>query len=339
MRWVYKNISLPVVMCLILTVPGEGQYTSNSSRENNRKLTVTFTGDIMLGRQVGRAIQRSGDLSLPFRHIYSMLSSADLTIGNLECVFADTLITGTFDQPKIRFPAYSETVQGLKLAGFACCSLANNHTMDFGRAGVQSTVETLEKNGIRSIGIVSPNPVLIKKNGFAIALFGVWMNGDGLWIVNPDTGYVSLSQNTLFGEITTAKKAHDIVIVFVHWGKEYRSYPDDSQICLARLAAHAGADLIIGHGPHQIQGIERCGKSLIAYSLGNCVFDQKYEETQTGLVLTVSIDSVKDLVDTDILPISIPEHSYIPEFVEGLNKKHILKELSMLSKKLLRAIK
>ncbi len=100
---------------------------------------------------------------------------------------------------------------------------------------------------------------------------------------------------------------------------------------IVHLAAQAGVDLVVGHGPHQMQGIERHGKCLIAYSLGNCVFDQKYEETKIGLVLRAHFNSKKGLVDTDILPVNIPEYIYAPEFFEGSEKERIISELSKLT--------
>ena len=274
---------------------------------------------------------RNNDPSWPFRSIYSEISSADISIGNLECVFVDSLITGTFYHKKILFPAYGESVEGLKLAGFDYLSLANNHALDFGIEGVQSTIEVLEKNGITPAGIDSTNPVYIRKKGFTVALFCLWMNSKGLRMVDRKKGYSEMSGETLAGEIKRAGKTAGIVILFIHWGKEYNSYPSDSQKNLAHLVAQAGADIVIGHGPHQMQGIERHGKCLIAYSLGNCVFDQKYEETKIGLVLRAHFNRKNELVDTDILPVSIPEYIYAPKFFEGSEKERIISELSKLS--------
>ena len=306
-------------------------YCSSNNKQHGQKLTILFTGDIMLGRQVGKAIIRHNDPALPFRQIYQEISSADISIGNLECVFVDSLITGTYNHKKILFPAYRESAEGLTLAGFDFLSLANNHAMDFSIEGVQSTLNVLEKNSIKTIGLDSESPVLIKKNGFNIALFSFWMNNDGLWLVNRKNGYTSISLDSLANEIIQAKKSNDIVVLFMHWGKEYASYPADSQKNLAHLAAQAGADLIVGHGPHQIQGIEKYGESFIAYSLGNCIFDQKYEETKIGLVLSVYFEHKKGLVNTNILPIYIPEYIYAPQFIEGLEKESAISKLLRLS--------
>ena len=296
---------------------GYGLYHPAHMRQNRTPLTIMFAGDIMLGRQVGKAIQRANDPSLPFRVIFPEIRSADISIGNLECVYADTLITGTYNHKIIRFPAYSEAVEGLKLAGFDCCSLANNHSMDFGTDGVRSTIRTLEKNGIIPAGTIAANPVVIEKKGWTVAMFSYWVNRDSLWVVDPETGYVHIEEEPLLQTVGKVKKTCDIVILFLHWGKEYTGTRSETQRNFAHRAVRAGADLIVGHGPHQIQEIEYCGNSLIAYSLGNCVFDQKYEETQKGLLLRVVFDSTSDRPQSTPLPILIRNDTFVTTLMEA----------------------
>ena len=326
-----KKILLLLSVCLIPVMFDTGLSNSNSPGENTRDLTITFAGDIMLGRQVGKAIQKADDPSLPFRKIWRTLASADISIGNLECVFVDSLITGTYNHEKILFPAYGESAQGLKLSGFDFCSLANNHAMDYGIEGVRSTIHVLEKYGIYPAGISDANPAIFEKRGLSAALFAFWMNNDMLYVIDSSIGYKAMTRDIVYEKIMQANRKHDIVILFVHWGEEYTSYPDKTQIHFARHAAQLGADFIIGHGPHQIQGYERYGKSLIVYSLGNCVFDQKFEETQTGLLMTVRYDRNKELFNTVPIPIFIPEISYVPELTRGIQKERILSEVSDLS--------
>ena len=288
---------------------------SPSILKSEPQLSITFVGDIMLGRQVGRAIQRSGDPLLPFRGIHHMISSSDISIGNLECVFVDSIITGTYNQKVIRFPAYGETAAGLVLAGFDCCSVANNHAMDFGVEGLQATVATLEKNGIIPLGKASSRTTVIRKNGFSTALFSVWVDGNRLLMVDENKGYIELPSDSLFAEIANAKKKYDVVILFPHWGKEYTGLPTESQKVFAHRAVDAGADIVAGHGPHQVQEKERYGNSIIAYSLGNCIFDQKYEETRTGIILRVSYRRSTGVSDVQAIPFRLRDGSYAPEIV------------------------
>lgn len=312
-----KKILIPVVVSLASLLFGYGLYYPAHRVKNRAPLTIMFAGDIMLGRQVGKVMLRANDPTLPFREIYPEIRSADISIGNLECVFADTLITGTYNHKTILFPAYSETVEGLKLAGFDCCSLANNHSMDFGTDGVRSTIGVLEKKSILPVGTVSTTPALIRKKGWDVALFSFWVNRDSLWVADPETGYVPMKNETVFNAIEQAEKSCDIVILFLHWGKEYTGTPTESQRNFAHRAVRAGADLIVGHGPHQIQEIEYYGKSLIAYSLGNCVFDQKYEETQKGMIVRVTYERPAERPDVTLLPIRIRNDTYVTTLMEA----------------------
>jgi poly-gamma-glutamate synthesis protein (capsule biosynthesis protein) len=318
-------------VCFVGAISGFLLYSSFSTTSNDRTLSIVFVGDIMIGRQVGRAMIHAEDPLLPFQHIYPEIRSADIAIGNLECVFVDTLITGTFFHEKILFPANRESIKGLKLAGFDYLSLANNHALDFGLKGLRSTIDVLQQNSITPAGFTASNPVHIETKGFAITMFCFWMNRERLWVVDPHEGYKELLPETLTNAIAQQKKTHDIVILFIHWGKEYTSYPTESQKRLAHLASRAGADLIVGHGPHQIQGMETYGNTLISYSLGNCIFDQKYEETKTGLVLRVYCDPEIGLVDTDVLPIRIQDYPYVPVYITGPEREQVKVHLSELS--------
>ncbi len=223
---------------------------SISSEKAEEEITLAFVGDIMLGRHVGRAMQKAADPALPFRSVYHEIASADISIGNLECVFVDTLITGTYTHEVIRFPAYGEAVAGLKLAGFDCCSIANNHAMDYGIEGVRSTITTLENNGIKPSGLSSSKPTLFRTKGFTIALFSIWIDNNELRMVDSQKGYTVISLTSFFKDVEEAKKTSDCVIAYPHWGTEYTSHPSEAQTNFAHTAIQMGANLVVGHGPH-----------------------------------------------------------------------------------------
>lgn len=305
------RLALMAVLSLAFFLFGFGVYNPARTERNRKPLTIMFAGDIMLGRQVGRAMQRAHDPALPFRELYPEIRNADISVGNLECVFADTLITGTYNHQTIRFPAYSDAVEGLKLAGFDCCSLANNHSMDFSVKGVRSTINILQNNGIAPAGTTAANPVLIEKNGWKVALFGYWIDRDSLWTVDPATGYTHTAEKTVYSAIEKARGTCDLVILFLHWGTEYTGTPTASQQSFAHRAIRAGANLIVGHGSHQVQKTEYHGSGLIAYSLGNCVFDQKYEETRKGLLLRVVFNHPSDPPRYMALPILIRNGTFV----------------------------
>lgn len=273
-------------------------------------LTILFTGDIMLGRQVGKMIIRQNDPSFPFRDIHTELSGADVTIGNLECVFADTIITGTYYHKTIILPAYRGTIEGLTLSGFDMLSIANNHSMDFGTTGLHSTVRLLKENKIESLGIDSHNPLIKTVKGFNLQIFSYWMNNDSLFDVSMSNGYTYVPEDTLIKKIQNANMDNDIVILFIHWGREYTAYPTDSQEKFAHRMIDSGADIVAGHGPHQVQKVEKYRDGVIAYSLGNLVFDQKYEETKKGYLLHTYFWKKQGLTGYEVIPVYIPEDTY-----------------------------
>jgi len=271
----------------------------------------------MLGRQVGKMIIRHNDFSLPFRDIYTVLSEAEITIGNLECVFADTIITETYYHKTIKLPAYSETVKGLKLSCFDFLSLANNHSMDYGVEGLRSTVNILEENEIGILGIKTKNPIIKNVKGFNLYIFSYWMNNDSLFEVSISEGYKHVPKDLLIQKIQNIKENNKIVILFIHWGREFTEYPTDSQKAFAHQIIDVGADIIVGNGPHQVQETERYKNSIIAYSLGNLIFDQKYEETKKGYLLETYFKKKRGLIDSKIIPIYISEDTYKADILKS----------------------
>jgi poly-gamma-glutamate synthesis protein (capsule biosynthesis protein) len=129
-------------------------------------------------------------------------------------------------------------------------------------------------------------------------------DGSGAFIARGDSAAVVEA-------VALAKKQADLVVISFHWGEEYATAPLDYQRKLAQTAVDAGACLVIGHHPHVIEGVERYKRGLIAYSLGNCVFDQHEERGKRGLVLGCELNQlgVKRAV---LVPIVIRENQTRP---------------------------
>jgi poly-gamma-glutamate synthesis protein (capsule biosynthesis protein) len=102
--------------------------------------------------------------------------------------------------------------------------------------------------------------------------------------------------------VADAAKQAELVIVSIHWGGEYQASPSPRQRSIAEAFTHAGADLILGHGPHVLQPVERVGKTLVAYSLGNLLFDQLYpDDSRWGVILRVT-RTTRGWMAFDLLP-------------------------------------
>jgi len=134
-------------------------------------------------------------------------------------------------------------------------------------------------------------------------------------------------------DIGKAKERADIVIVSFHWGWEYSDHPDKETRELAHLAVESGANLVIGHHPHVIQGVEVYRGGLICYSLGNFIFDQRGTRTRRGLILRCSIGK-SDVQRVELLPVIIDAMNLQPSLATGEVAESILIELKRLSKQL-----
>lgn len=260
---------------------------------NRSDITVTFVGDIMLGRQVGKMIQKTQDPCWPFRRISQALKESDLTIGNLECVYVNRLITGDGPGKPVLLPAFGYTAKGLAWAGFDALSLANNHSLDFGATGLNNTLEALRQNGIQAGGINGRDPLRFSIKDRQVAVFSWYFPRGGIMQIKPDGGYARLEPEKLWASLRQEREKGNVVVVCIHWEDATSVSPNPFQKNVARRAIAAGADLVVGHGTHSVQTIEDYHGGIIAYSLGNLVFDQKYYETQKGLIFTCRIKKGK----------------------------------------------
>ncbi len=261
-----------LVLCLLapLSLPGEPSAPAFS---------LVFVGDVMLGRGVAQALD--GDWEAAFADVRPWLAGTEgsaeagriLTMANLESPLTDAPRVG--DGYDLRAPP--EAVAALLAAGFDLVSLANNHALDAGQAGLQDTVSALRAVGITALTDGStplqfPGP-----------------HSKNLHFLAFDDSVNPLNVSSAVEAVAAAAERADVVVVSVHWGGEYQAAPGPRQRALARRLSSAGADLIVGHGPHVLQRVEWMGETLVAYSLGNFLFDQPYPvDCRWGAILRVT---------------------------------------------------
>ena len=242
----------------------------------------------MLGRGVAQALD--GDWDAAFDDVQPWLARADLAFANLE----SPLTTAPFVPPsggmggRYDLRAPPEAVAALRAAGFDVVSLANNHALDAGAVGLSQAMATLEQAGI--IGVVDAGPVYPSTHLPMYCFLAL------------DDSVEPLDVHAAALAVTAAADEGGLVIVSVHWGGEYQASPSPRQRAVARALADAGADLVIGHGPHVLQRVEWVGETLVAYSLGNFLFDQPYPaDCRWGAVLRVVVRDDR-IVAVDALP-------------------------------------
>lgn len=289
---------------------------------------VTAVGDIIPARHVAEAMAKHGT-SYPFAPAVPLVKGSDITFGNLECPLTDRV---EIPYEGMIFAAPAKTVKGLKLLGLDVVTLANNHSTNFGREAFTDTLEVLEENGIKYAGggrdySEAHRPAVIESKGVKFAFLSynsiegsidATASEPGVaWIrmlpFNPDSPEdIAMVER----DIRDARQQADVVIPCFHWGEEYRYHPNASMVILAHKACDAGADMVIGQHPHSVQSIEWYKGKLIAYSLGNFIFDQRYveiegrqvgEQTRKGFALRCDFRRGA-LVSMELLPYRIDDN-------------------------------
>lgn len=243
---------------------------------------MVSVGDIMLDRRLGTAVEQ-GNLAYPFANVSSLLQTADFTVGNLESALGDI---GTPESKSYPFRAPPAAAQSLSLAGFDLMTLANNHAMDYGSEALLQGIDRLQAQGIDTIGAgqdfsAAHAPNIRQVNGLSLAFLGyvnVPVEGNGfdtaVWSATQTSpGLAWGSPDVIANDVTAVRDQADVVIVLLHSGYEYVAEPSEAQTAAARAAIDAGADLVIGHHAHILQGIEFYNGGVIVYGLGNFAFD------------------------------------------------------------------
>ncbi len=275
------------------------QFVAPGPHYQSEIVTLTFLGDIMLGRYV-RTLMEQNTHDYPFQKLdQSFLRANDLLIGNLEGPIATTKINTS---KAIAFYFPPDTAKLLRKYYFDGVSMANNHALDMGSQGLADTYTYLQEQGIKGFG--HPQNSLddyiwkIEKNGLKLAFIGL---NDVDFKIKPEEVEEKISQ---------LNQQSFLVIPIIHWGTEYVHSPQDKHVKMAHQFIDAGAFAIIGHHPHVVQSLEIYKQRPIFYSLGNAVFDQYFsEDTQVGISPIFRI--TPDYLDIYIIPFRIDQSQMI----------------------------
>ena len=235
---------------------------------------VLFTGDVFLGRDVER--RNTGELSAQPLEIFDTFSGLDAVVINFEAPIPQVHIpTPDFG---MQFSVSARFLPTLAEAGVTHVSLANNHALDHSAAGFTHTQESFRAYDIKPFG----HPTRFTSDSIG-------------YIETPSHTLAAVGLHTLFGLPTSAdihrvmehaNATADMTVVYVHWGEEYQLQHSRAEEQLANTLVAAGADLIIGHHPHVVQGVDMIDDVVIFYSLGNTIFDQYFSiNVQEGLLV------------------------------------------------------
>jgi poly-gamma-glutamate synthesis protein (capsule biosynthesis protein) len=240
-----------------------------------REITLLFGGDVMLSRAIGRIIERRGP-EYPFSLIASTTREAGFFMANLENPVSSR---GTDQGSIYSFRATPESMTGLVYAGVDFVALANNHIGDWGDEALIDTQRHLNDYGIAHAGIgltrdAALAPARVVRDGVAICVVSTTEFAGWRGRTDASPAVAPLDASAIVAALDDP--ACDIRIATLHWGNEYETNASSEQRTFAAALVDAGVDFIIGHHPHVLQEVEQDGDSLIAYSLGNLVFDQNF---------------------------------------------------------------
>ena len=248
---------------------------------NQKVKTVLLVGDIMLDRGVENLIKQNS-IYYPFQKISHFLRGIDTVFGNLEGPVVNN--PPEFPVNSLKFAFNPEVIKGVSWSNFNLFSLANNHTPDMGKEGLEETKEWLKKYGINFVG----DPL----SGSSDNLNSSFLRDDITFLAFNQIFPFMEKEEEMIKAIKTVKYLNpdNFLMVSLHWGEEYKLINSPAQQSLAHRIIKAGADLIIGHHPHVVQNIEKYQGKLIYYSLGNFIFDQYFSpDTQEGLAVGLEI--------------------------------------------------
>jgi poly-gamma-glutamate synthesis protein (capsule biosynthesis protein) len=273
------------------TIPAVGKFSSPFSFLNsNQEVSVVVVGDIMLDRNVRNKINESG-FDVYVSGVKNLISDADIAVGNLEGPFTNNPSkTASLESKELVFTFDPALAPKLAEAGFDILGLANNHTLNFGQEGLDSTRSILRQAGIFYYG--EPNnkdelSVVVEQKGIKVGFVGFH-----------EFSYMNFDR--VLAEIDRIRPEVDFLIVSPHWGIEYQKEPTDFMKNWAHQFIDHGADVVIGAHPHVIGATEEYKNKKIFYSLGNFIFDQYFsKETSQGLVVNIVLKKVDDKIESN----------------------------------------
>ena len=290
--------------------------------------TVSVVGDCTLGTDENfdydtslNAYYESYGSEYFFRNVKDIFSADDLTIANFEGTLTDS---EEREEKQFAFKAPAEFSSILSDGAVEAVTLANNHSHDYGEQGFADTLAALDQEGITHFGY--DETAVIEVKGIKVGLVGIYELKDHLERTE------QLKQN-----IAKVKEQGAVItIVIFHWGNEKEEIPDSNQTTLGRLAIDEGADLVCGHHPHVLQGIETYKGKNIVYSLGNfCFGGNSYPSDMDSMIFqqtfTVDKSGVSTDNNTNIIPCSISSdydyNNYQPTPAEGEEADRIMDKI------------
>ena len=318
---------------VINTDNNSGKKKKGSSSKEPTTITISSMGDCTLGTDESfdqstsfNAYYNEYGADYFFKNVRSILEADDLSVVNFEGTLTEE--TSRADKTfAFKGPAkYTDILTG---SSVEAANIANNHSKDYGTKSQEDTIKNLSNAGIATFGY--ENVVVVDVKGIKVGLTGIYE------LAEHEQKATQIKEN-----IQALKDAGaQIIIVNFHWGIEKEYTPNATQKKLAHLAIDEGADLVIGHHPHVLEGIEKYNGKYIAYSLGNFCFGGNKNPSDKDTMIfqqTFTIDTDGKVADDDsinIIPCSLSSSSnkndYCPTPLEGDEAERVRQKIEKYS--------
>ena len=318
---------------VINTDTNSGKKKKGSSSKGPTTISISSMGDCTLGTDEGfdqstsfNAYYNEYGADYFFKNVRSILEADDLSVVNFEGTLTEE--TSRADKTfAFKGPAkYTDILTG---SSVEAANIANNHSKAYGTKSQEDTIENLSNAGIATFGY--ENVVVVDVKGIKVGLTGIYE------LAEHEQKATQIKEN-----IQALKDAGaQIIIVNFHWGIEKEYTPNATQKKLAHLAIDEGADLVIGHHPHVLEGIEKYNGKYIAYSLGNFCFGGNKNPSDKDTMIfqqTFTIDTDGKVADDDsinIIPCSLSSSSnkndYCPTPLEGDEAERVRQKIEKYS--------
>lgn len=284
---------------------GQPDAATGDAEDADGETTILFTGDVLFANAFKAGYDAKGIEGVIEKDLLAELNDADILMVNNEFPYSDRGVP--MEDKQFTFRCSPSYVKALNEMGVDVVSLANNHTLDYGKEALSDTFATLDQAGIlyggagesveraEEVQVIEVNG---KKYGFLavsrvipVASWKVENSAPGIFSCYDDTRLVEL--------VAEAKEECDFLAVYPHWGVEYAAYPESYQTKIAERCIEAGADVIVGSHTHCLQGVSYIDGKPVFYSLGNFIFGQNIDRSA---ILKVTVDDAGN-VSCQFLPV------------------------------------
>jgi poly-gamma-glutamate capsule biosynthesis protein CapA/YwtB (metallophosphatase superfamily) len=295
-------------------------------------VTLAFAGDVHFTERTLRLLR---DPATAFGPVATILGRADLAMVNLESAVTTR---GTPEPKRFHFRAPATAYAAIKAAGVDVVSLANNHALDYGRVGLTDSLASASAAGMPVVGAgrdaaEAYRAWITTVKGVRVAFLGMSQVAElsGSWAARSDRSGIAYAFDgaRAAAAVRAARRGADVVVVYLHWGREYNECPTEQMKAFAKRMADAGASIVVGTHAHVLLGDGWLGRTFVAYGLSNFLWWYNDAGTNDTGVLEITLQG-SAIVKTQFVPAYIDRKTGQPVPVSGTEADRIRQDYANL---------